>query len=43
MAEFFGTMILVIFGTGVNCQVVLSSVTAVASSQKGVSLKLTGA
>lgn len=35
MAEFFGTMILVIFGTGVNCQVTLSSVQAVASSQKG--------
>jgi len=35
MAEFFGTMILVIFGNGANCQVVLSSVPAVASSQKG--------
>jgi aquaglyceroporin related protein, other eukaryote len=30
-------MILIIFGTGVDCQVTLSSSTAVASSQKGVS------
>ena len=36
-AEFFGTMILVIFGCGGNCQVVLSSNPAVASSPKGVS------
>ena len=36
MAEFFGVMILIIFGAGVDCQVVLSSDTAVASSQKGV-------
>jgi len=35
MAEFFGTMILVIFGDGANCQVVLSSIPAVASSPKG--------
>jgi glycerol uptake facilitator-like aquaporin len=40
MAEFFGT---IIFGTGVNCQVVLSSATAVASSTKGVSLNFAGA
>lgn len=36
MAEFFGVMILIIFGAGVDCQVVLSSDTAVAPSQKGV-------
>ena len=36
-AEFLGTMILIIFGTGVDCQVVLSSNPGVASSQKGVS------
>ena len=41
MAEFFGTMILVIFGDGANCQVVLSSIPAVASSPKGVSLGFT--
>lgn len=35
-AEFLGVMILIIFGNGVDCQVVLSSVTAVAPSQKGV-------
>lgn len=34
-AEFLGTMILIIFGNGVNCQVVLSSVTGVAASQQG--------
>jgi len=34
-AEFAGVMILIIFGTGVVCQVVLSSITAVAPSQKG--------
>ncbi|KZT09234.1 aquaporin [Laetiporus sulphureus 93-53] len=34
-AEFFGTMILIIFGAGVDCQVVLSSNTAVAPSPKG--------
>ena len=38
MAEFIGTMLLILFGSGVNCQVVLSSVSSVASSQKGVSL-----
>lgn len=37
-AEFLGTMILVIFGCGGNCQAVLSSSTAVASSPKGVSM-----
>lgn len=37
MAEFTGVAILVIFGAGVDCQVVLSSNTGVASSQKGVS------
>ena len=36
MAEFFGVMILIIFGAGVDCQVVLSTNTDVASSQKGV-------
>lgn len=35
-AEFTGVMLLVIFGTGVDCQVVLSSSTAVAPSPKGV-------
>jgi len=35
MAEFFGTMILIIFGNGVNCQVALSSSTSVSPSQKG--------
>lgn len=37
MAEFLGVAILVIFGIGVDLQVVLSSSTKVASSQKGVS------
>lgn len=37
VAEFFGVMILIIFGAGVDCQVVLSGNTAVASSPKGVS------
>ncbi|KAJ7767505.1 aquaporin [Mycena maculata] len=36
VAEFLGVCILIIFGAGVDCQVVLSSVTSVASSQKGV-------
>jgi aquaglyceroporin related protein, other eukaryote len=36
-AEFLGTMIMIIFGNGVDCQVVLSSKTAVVSSPKGVS------
>jgi len=35
IAEFFGVMILIIFGNGVDCQVVLSSVPGVASSGKG--------
>jgi len=34
-AEFLGTMLLVMFGLGVNCQAVLSSSPAVASSPKG--------
>ncbi|KAI0081664.1 aquaporin [Panus rudis PR-1116 ss-1] len=34
-AEFFGVMILIIFGNGVDCQVVLSQNTGVASSPKG--------
>ncbi|KAB5593212.1 membrane protein [Ceratobasidium theobromae] len=33
--EFLGTMILLVFGTGVDCQVVLSGNAAVSSSQKG--------
>ena len=36
-AEFLGTMILVIFGCGGNCQVVLSSNLAVSASPRGVS------
>lgn len=36
-AEFFGVMILIIFGAGVDCQVVLSANTNVASTPKGVS------
>ncbi|KAH7885247.1 major intrinsic protein superfamily membrane channel protein [Phlebopus sp. FC_14] len=39
-AEFLGTMILVIFGCGGDCQVVLSSNPAVASSAKGEYLSL---
>jgi len=39
-AEFLGTMILVIFGCGGSCQVVLSSSTAVSSTPKGDSLSL---
>jgi aquaglyceroporin related protein len=35
-AEFLGVMILIIFGNGVNCQVVLSTNTSVTSSPKGV-------
>ncbi|QRV73597.1 aquaporin, Major intrinsic protein family [Ceratobasidium sp. AG-Ba] len=35
VAEFLGTMILVMFGTGAACQVNLSASTAVAASQKG--------
>ncbi|KAG6334700.1 hypothetical protein ID866_4399 [Astraeus odoratus] len=37
-AEFFGTMILVLFGCGGNCQAVLSSSTAVSASPKGDAL-----
>lgn len=37
-AEFLGVLILIVFGNGVDCQVVLSGAnTAVASSGKGVS------
>ena len=36
-AEFFGVMILIIFGNGVDCQTVLSKNTAVASAPLGVS------
>jgi len=39
-AEFLGTMILIIFGTGVDCQVVLSGSTAVAESAKGSYLSI---
>ncbi|KAI0771203.1 aquaporin [Trametes elegans] len=39
-AEFFGVMILIIFGNGVDCQVVLSADTRVASSPKGDYLSL---
>ncbi|KAF4577074.1 hypothetical protein EYR36_005061 [Pleurotus pulmonarius] len=35
VAEFIGTAILIVFGNGVNCQVVLSGVSGVASSAKG--------
>ncbi|KAI0789607.1 aquaporin [Abortiporus biennis] len=35
MAEFFGVMIMIIFGAGVDCQVVLSQNPQVASSPKG--------
>ncbi|KAJ7255240.1 aquaporin-like protein [Mycena rebaudengoi] len=34
-AEFVGVVLLILFGSGVNCQVLLSSVTGVASSPKG--------
>lgn len=36
-AEFTGVMLLIILGTGVDCQVVLSTATGVASTPKGVS------
>lgn len=39
-AEFVGTLILVLLGTAVDCQVVLSSNTEVATSPKGVSSDL---
>ena len=39
-AEFFGVMILIIFGAGVDCQTVLSTNTAVAASPMGVSMLL---
>ena len=37
-AEFFGVMLFIIFGTGVNCQVSLGGNTLVASSPHGVSI-----
>ena len=37
MAEFAGVAVFLIIGTGVDCQVVLSTDPAIASSQKGVS------
>ena len=37
MAEFAGVAVFLIIGTGVDCQVALSTNTAIASSQKGVS------
>jgi aquaglyceroporin related protein len=40
VAEFLGTMILIIFGTGVDCQVVLSSKPEVAASQQGSYLSI---
>ncbi|OBZ68683.1 hypothetical protein A0H81_11172 [Grifola frondosa] len=39
-AEFFGTMVLIIFGNGVDCQVVLSSHPSVAASPFGSYLSL---
>ena len=36
MAEFFGVAVFVFFGTGVDCQVVLSTNKGVASAPKGV-------
>ena len=38
MAEFAGVAVFVLIGTGADCQVVLSTNTAIASSPKGVSL-----
>ncbi|KAK7048568.1 aquaporin-like protein [Favolaschia claudopus] len=40
VAEFLGVCVLILFGNGVNNQVVLSSVTGVASSQKGSYLSI---
>ena len=37
MAEFAGVAVFVLIGTGADCQVVLSTNTAVASSPRGVS------
>ena len=39
-AEFLGVAILIIFGNGVDCQVVLSANSKVASSQKGVGISI---
>jgi aquaglyceroporin related protein len=40
-AEFLGVAILIIFGAGVNCQVLLSSASGVSSSPKGVRIECT--
>lgn len=40
MAEFFGVALFVIIGTGVDCQVVLSTNKDVASAPKGVRISL---
>ena len=37
MAEFAGVAVFLVIGTGVDCQVVLSTNTDIASSQRGVS------
>ena len=37
MAEFAGVAVFLVIGTGVDCQVVLSTDTAIASSERGVS------
>jgi aquaglyceroporin related protein len=39
-AEFLGTAVLIIFGTGVDCQAVLSMKTGVASFPRGVSVAI---
>jgi len=39
-SEFLGTMMIIIFGAGVDCQVVLSANAGVASSQKGAYLSI---
>jgi len=39
-AEFFGTMVMILFGNGVDCQVVLSSSTKVSASPQGDYLAL---
>ena len=40
LAEFFGVMIIILFGAGVDCQVVLSGNSDVASSQKVVRIRI---
>ena len=37
VAEFAGVAVFLVIGTGVDCQVVLSTDTAIASSERGVS------